>query len=112
GGDVALCSDGLLSINDEFTASIVLARCATDVTGRHRWIIHLDTGLKPDIHVVARMDSSNAQILDYFLLPRLDMTFPKLRLAEANGVSLDCYRFDDLQYLFQLGARTQILEVA
>jgi len=58
------------------------------------------------------MDASNTSALDYYLLPRLDMTLPKLRLAQANGVSLDCYRFDSLEYLFQLASRTDVLEVA
>jgi len=37
---------------------------------------------------------------------------PRLRLAEANGVSLDCYRFDDLDYLFELAERVNLLEIA
>jgi DNA invertase Pin-like site-specific DNA recombinase len=112
GGLVRPIKDGLLNINEEFTLSIALARCGADAGGRLRWTIHLDTGLKPDIHVAARMDASNTNVMDYFLLPRLDMTLPKLRLAEANGISLDCYRFEDLQYLFQLGARAHISEAA
>jgi len=32
--------------------------------------------------------------LDYYLLPRIDMAFEKLLLAEDNGVSLDTYRFE------------------
>lgn len=112
GGKASPLPNGLLSINDEFTVSIVLARCSRNANLRLRWTIHLDTGLVPDVHVVARMNKSNGEALDYFLLPRIDMTVPKLKLAEANDVSLDCYRFDDLQYLFQLSARSQIMEVA
>lgn len=112
GGEVTRLADGLLRVNDEFTVSVVLVRCAEPERGRRRWLIHLDTGLQPDISVAARMDESNQNILDYYLLPKLDMTIPKLRLAEANAISLDCYRFDSLQYLFQLAARTDLLEVA
>jgi hypothetical protein len=58
------------------------------------------------------MDQANAQPLDYYLLPSLDMTEPHLRLAEHNGVSLDAYRFDALEPLFGMASRVNLLEVA
>jgi DNA invertase Pin-like site-specific DNA recombinase len=112
GGRIAQGDRGLLRLNDEFTVSIVLARCMETLTGSARWQIRLDTSLLPDITVAIRMDRSNTQILDYYLLPRLDMTVSRLRLAEANGVSIDCYRFESLDYLFELGARIHLQEVA
>lgn len=102
----------LLTINGEFTASVVVVRCLMTAAGSLRWQIRFDVGLWPDITVAARMDQSNRQALDYYLLPRIDMTAPRLRLAEDNGVSLDAYRFDNLKSLFGLAARVEILEVA
>lgn len=78
----------------------------------YRWNIRLDTGLLPDITVVVRMDQANEAPLDYYLLPTADMTLPKLRFSESNGLSLDAYRFDDLAHFFALCERTSILEVA
>ncbi|MBL7099970.1 MAG: recombinase family protein [Alphaproteobacteria bacterium] len=112
GGEVALLSDGLLLVNNEITTSVVIARCATTVPGSLRWFVRMDTGLLPDITIVARLDRANEAVLDYYLLPRLDMTIGRLRLAEANGASIDCYRFDSLEYFFELAARTDISEVA
>ena len=40
------------------------------------------------------------------------MTLPRIRLAEHNGISLDAYRFDSLEALFELAARAKLLEVA
>ena len=40
------------------------------------------------------------------------MTEPRLRLAEDNGVSLDAYRFESLECLFDMAARAKLLEVA
>ncbi|MBZ0146108.1 MAG: recombinase family protein [Pseudorhodoplanes sp.] len=102
----------LLFVNDEFSASVVIVRCRETVAGSLRWHIRFDTGLHPDITIAVRMESSNREALDYYLLPRLDMSAPRLRLAEYNGVSLDSYRFDDLEPLFSLAARTNLLEVA
>lgn len=79
----------LLTINGEFTASIVVVRCLTTMAGSLRWQIRFDVGLWPDITVAIRMDQPNRDALDYYLLPRIDMTEPRLRLAEDNGVSLD-----------------------
>jgi hypothetical protein len=102
----------LLTINGEFTASIVVVRCRTTPAGSLRWQIRFDTGLWPDITVAVRMDQLNREALDYYLLPRIDMTKPRLRLAEHNGVSLDAYRFETLDSLFSLAARAKLLEVA
>jgi len=102
----------LLTINSEFTASIVVVRCRMTVAGSLRWQIRFDVGLWPDITVAVRMDQPNREPLDYYLLPRIDMTAPHLGLAQDNGASLDAYRFDTLEAFFSLTARTELLEVA
>jgi hypothetical protein len=58
------------------------------------------------------MDAGNRDPLDYYLLPSLDMTFEKLTLAEDNAVSLDTYRFNTLDFFFEMAKRTKILEAA
>jgi hypothetical protein len=58
------------------------------------------------------MDRPNQVPLDYYLLPRIDMTMSKIRLAEHNGMSLDSYRFESLEALFDLAARAKLLEIA
>jgi DNA invertase Pin-like site-specific DNA recombinase len=102
----------LLRINDEFTASMVIARCRQTGSGAFRWLIRVDGGLKPDITVAVRMDAANKEPLDYYLLPSLDMTFEKLTLAEDNPVSLDTYRFSTLDFFFDMAKRIPIPEAA
>lgn len=102
----------LLTVNREFTASIVIVRCRETPAGSLRWHIRFDTGLWPDITVAVRMDQPNRNAIDYYLLPRLDMALPRLRLAECNGISLDCYRFEALAGLFDLAARAEVEEAA
>ncbi len=102
----------LLTINDEFTASLVIARCRQTESGAFRWLIRVDAGLKPDITVAVRMDAANRDPLDYYLLPSLDMTFEKLTLAEDNAVNLDTYRFNTLDFFFDMAKRTRIPEAA
>ena len=103
---------GILTINSEFSISIVLARHKLTKAGSSRWNIRFDAGLRPDITVAVRMDHANEEALDYYLLPRLDFCKPAIRLAEENGALLDTYRFDNLDYLFYMAKRVPIKEVA
>ena len=112
GGHPEKLPDGLLRVNSEFTLSIVVARCLTTPAGGLRWHIHLDSGLLPDLTLAIRMSANNSDFLDYYLLPSIDMSLKRLRLAEENGVSLDCYRFATLDYLFELTERVSLQEVA
>jgi len=102
----------LLSINGEFTASIVIVRCKQTSAGTLRWHVRFESELRPDITVAIRMDPNNQYAHDYYLLPRLDMSSPNIRLAEHNGVALDAYRFDTLDAFFELTARVQLKEAA
>lgn len=102
----------LLTVNGEFTASLALARCQETAAGSLRWHIRMDTGLSPDITVAVRMAPGNRAVRDYYFLPRRDVSLPRLRLAEANGIVLDAFRFDGLEALFDLAARTDVTEVA
>jgi hypothetical protein len=102
----------LLTVNGEFTASIVLARCLRTGAGSLRWNIYLDTILRPDITVAGRMTSGNDEILDYYLLPSADITKSRLRLAEENGLRLDPYRFENLDFFVSLARRSNLQEAA
>lgn len=100
-----------LRINDEFSAALVMTRCRQTPRGALRWQIMLDQPTVPDITIVARMDAANEQPADYYLLPMIDMDAGRLRLREENGVFLDTYRFNSLQYFVRMTSRVQI-EVA
>nr|WP_272876186.1 recombinase family protein [Neoroseomonas alkaliterrae] len=102
----------LLTVNGEFTVSIVLARCQETPSGTVRWHIRLDTGLAPDITVAVRMAPGNASIRDYYLLPRRDATLDRLRIGETNDLLLEAFRFDTLDALADLARRVSIMEAA
>jgi len=101
----------LLLINGEYTASMVLSRCHQTAGGLLRWLVRIDQALVPDITILVRMDATNEQPADYYLLPIMDIAAPKLLLCESNGVHLDTYQFDDLDY-FTLMAQRRKIEVA
>lgn len=99
----------LLHINEEFTASLVISRCQVVPSGALRWKVRFDNGLRPSITIVARMQTDNLAIRDYYLLPWLDVdATPNLRLAPDNGILLDAYRFDTLEGFFELTRRVPL----
>ena len=82
------------------------------MVGSLRWHVRFETSLRPDLTVTVRMDPDNRHRLDYYLLPRIDMTRDAVRLAENNGLWLDAYRFDALEHFFEMASRAKLLEVA
>jgi hypothetical protein len=113
GGSVSVdAKTDLLTINGSLSTSVVMARCKQTKAGNNRWKIHLDTGLRPDITIVVRMDETNEAALDYYLLPALDIENPQLRLTDCNGLALDTYRFETLEPFFLLTEQADIREIA
>lgn len=102
----------LLRVNGELRVSVVLCRHTTTGAGSSRWVIRLDAGLKPDITIAVRMNETNDAPRDYYLLPALDMTWENLRVAEANGIYLDTYRCDTLDYFFSLTEHVNLEDAA
>jgi len=103
----------LLRINEEFSASLVIVRCARTSAGDLRWKIRLDTSLRPDITIAARMDAANADVQDYYLLPWIDLgAIGSVKLRQDNGVFLDAYRYDGLEPFFDLTRRAKLRAAA
>jgi hypothetical protein len=102
----------LLTINREFTVSLVLARCRLTPSGHSRWLVRLDNSLQPDVTIAARLCPGDEAILDYYLLPGLDILSSKLRLSSDNGLVLDVYRFENLNFFVRMARRVAIGETA
>lgn len=101
-----------LIVNNEIKVSLAICRCSQSPSGHNRWRIQLDTGLMPDITIAVRMEADNQQILDYYLIPAIDVENPKIRLLENNHLALDAYRFDDLELFFMMAERAALPEAA
>ena len=112
GADVREGKNGLLEINQEFTASLVISRCRETLTGKYRWLVRLENSLDPDITLVARLSPGNEDIFDYYLFPRIETVSANLRLAGDNGILLDTYRFENLNFFLSIARRVRIEEVS
>lgn len=101
----------LLTVNGEWTASVVIARCDPTRAGSLRWKLRFDVSLKPDITIAVRMEEGNSEVRDFYLIPWIDMgTWPQ-RMAEENSPLIDSYRFKTLDVLDGLAARCLLKEV-
>ncbi len=103
---------GLLTLDSEWDVSLVIARHRATGAGFSRWLIRFDAGLKPDLTIAVRMAPGNAEIKDFYLLPALDMPESRVRFAEHNGVWLDAYRFDTLDFFYGMARRCRVEDVA
>ena len=113
GGSVLRDADtDLINVNGIFTTSIVLAKCHRTAAGAYRWPVRLDEGLSPDLTIAVRLDSANVAPLDYYLLPAVDILGVALRIKEDNGMYLDGYRFETLEYFFGMAETVRLKEVA
>lgn len=102
----------LLTINREWTASVVVARCQPTPAGSLRWRIRFETSLEPDVTVAVRMDRTNQQARDYYIVPRIDLGAWPSKLGEENGALIDSYRFETLDVLDGLAQRSDFEEAA
>jgi hypothetical protein len=113
GGRVEIDPDTqIISVNKEFSVSLVLSRCQALTSGSLRWTIRFETSLLPDVCVAVRIATDNCSIQDYYIFPAIDLSALHLRLAEKNPSGLDIYRFDSLLPLFQMAQRQSIGELA
>jgi DNA invertase Pin-like site-specific DNA recombinase len=109
--DVSARTDFLV-VNREFSISVSIARCQLSKSGSTRWKARLDTGLGPDLTVVARMNSENTSVRDYYIIPEKVLQFGNMNLGEENGLFLEALRLDSLEPLFALAERRTWRRVA
>ena len=58
------------------------------------------------------MKPGNADILDYYLMPRVDVLRERLNLKPHNGLIWDVYRFQNLNFFMELARRERVEEAA
>lgn len=95
-------------VSDEFVLSINTVRCQRLSSGKLRWKILFKGANFCDMMLYPRLDSMNKSIIDYYLIPSLDILSDSITLHEENGFIPDLYRFDNLERLEMLLERTQL----
>jgi DNA invertase Pin-like site-specific DNA recombinase len=102
----------LFVVNEEFTLSLIVARCQPTPSGNMRWNLRFETSLRPDVTIAVRLESDNQSVRDYYLFPGNDLFTSRLRLSRENGILIDLYRFDDLRFIVGMAERQPLSRVA
>jgi Recombinase len=102
----------LFVVNEEFTLSLIVARCQPTPCGSMRWNLRFETSLRPDVTIAVRLEPDNQSVRDYYLFPGTDLFTSRLRLSRENGILIDLYRFDDLRFIVGMAQRQPLWRVA
>jgi DNA invertase Pin-like site-specific DNA recombinase len=97
---------GLVTINDEVTLRFAIAPCIEKSVGP-RWMFRLDSTLKTDLTIVARLTPTNEAIQDYCLLPRTHSWSTRVTVGPEKYLFTGISCFDDLSFLKSLAQRTE-----
>jgi DNA invertase Pin-like site-specific DNA recombinase len=96
-----------LSINDEYSTSIMVTACGSTKTGKPVWKMRFGRRRLGDFMIVARLTADNSTILDYYVLPLAVLEArPSLWLGPTNAAAFDAYRFDTLDGFCELVGRS------
>jgi DNA invertase Pin-like site-specific DNA recombinase len=98
----------LLKVNDELTASIQPVFCNNHRSKGLRWRVRPSANLTADITIAVRMNASNTHVMDYFVLPRIDIREKHLWLHADNCFRIDAYRSSALATLFDICSRQPV----
>ncbi len=102
----------LFVVNEEFTLSLIVARCRATQGGNMRWHLRFETSLRPDITAAVRLEPDNQSVRDCYLFPGIDLVTSQLRLGRENGTLIDLYRFTDLRFVVGMAEHVPISRVA
>jgi len=100
-----------LVLNGELRVWVIFLRHNITPAGSSYWRIRRRVRRQPDLTMAIRMDCNHADIQDFYLLPDLGTTVNRLCLAAQNGVDLDAFRFETLDFLVGMAARAKLSEV-
>ncbi|MGE8689186.1 MAG: recombinase family protein [Achromobacter sp.] len=103
---------GMLTVNGEWTASVIIARCIHISPNCSRWRLRFEAQRITDLVIAVRMDRENAIAHDYYIFPKIDIGAWPRQLADENVPLIDSYRFETLKVLEDLAERALIKEAA
>jgi hypothetical protein len=100
----------LMHVNRELIIGVLMARCYTNISGEQCWRVRFDpVKLARDITIAIRLNDTNQAELDYYVMPTLDLAGPAPSIFSRRESSLDCFRFDSLDFLYGMAERMPVM---
>lgn len=90
----------LILLNDLVTLKLVVSRARHDPAGYIRWRIPIHTDPVPDFVLVVQMDTANAGVMGYYLIPVADFTQAHIILRAEHPDDRSQYRHATLAQVF------------
>ena len=105
-------SNDLLTVNDQWTARVIVFsyRASPDISAIRRF--HAETGLRPDFTVGLRMDEMNLTPANFYVIPSMDLESWTEELGRHTHLLIDGYLFKSLDVLSNLAAKTALEVIA
>ncbi|UVK49596.1 recombinase family protein (plasmid) [Mesorhizobium sp. AR07] len=98
----------LVSVNEEFTIAISIARCRPSTYGYPHWPFHKRQRADPEVSVLIRMKPDNVTVRDYVIAPASEAQRAAPMLSPNNGVRLDAFLFQSLDPLVEMARRAPL----
>ena len=98
-GHTVIDCGSFIRLNDQLNIDIV-SSSIRNKNGKKKWAYKFNRKQDIDITIAVRLADDEGGILDYYFFPLLAMEMDKLFVAWNNGVYLDTFRFENLDYFF------------
>lgn len=105
-------NNGLRWVNGEIKLSLIICRCQRSQSGFARWYARLERELNADFTIIARLNTDNKSIKDYYLLSRFDNDVLDENLNETNNMFLEMFRYNDLNWFYTCFSRILTREIS
>ena len=87
-----------LTVNDRLNVRLSIVRCRA-YKRINSWKLQLNSPLKPDVTVFARLAPGNETILDYFCVPQSRRKLTQITVSPLTPPTRDVEQFTDLAFL-------------
>jgi hypothetical protein len=96
-------------LNKEVELTLIISKCKRMQSGIASWTINLPSSKPPDFTILARLNSDNKTIKDYYIFPRFDIYgIKRIKMKEDNGFFWDMFRFDRIDWFFECFGRIRL----
>lgn len=98
----------LVSVNDEFTVAVWIARCHPERFGCPHWAYSQERLPEADISVLIRMNPDNVSVRDYLIGPTFQVQRRTTMLTANNHAGIDAFLFQSMDPLVELARRVRL----
>ena len=97
-----------IMINGEISLSVIISRCRASPNGLASWILKFERRNLPDFTIAVRLNPDNVTVKDYYVISKYDMDLFDKKLGEKNGLLMDTFRYDDIEWFYTLFERKEL----